>query len=442
MQVPGACPARAIGTDLAVARVTWGGDVAPRKKAARTRVKATGEASGEGPGPRVQAAPSDAERERLLAELRELNERLVLTSVREQELAERAEARTAEWNALLNSLTEGAIAVDTTGRLVLANPVAREMLELPRLRELTRAQDWERLDFRYADGRPMAHEDGPLARAIRGERFVGDEVLLVRRDGSVCRFAFNGSAVRDEAGTVTLAVLTFRDVTELRQLERTKEEYVAIISHDLRAPLTVILGRAQLLCRLPARPGLEPVIENASAILATARRMNAMIQDLLETSRLEAGRAVMHIQPLDLIALIHTTVQALVSPQDQSRIHIVSIGILPTVVGDRERIERVIMNLVSNALKFSPPDSPVEIRVSSRDREVVVSVTDHGVGVPPEDVPHLFEKYFRTAAGKERGGLGLGLYLSRLIVEAHGERIWATSEVGKGSTFSFSLPVK
>lgn len=390
------------------------------------------------PGP----VPPDAERAQLIEDLRQVNERLVLASVHEQELAEAAERQAAEWNAVLNSLTEGVVVVNAAGRLVLANPAAREMLELRRIGPLTRAQDWAPLEFRTVDGKPLRFDDRPLARALRGERFSDVEVAFVCHDGSTRRLVFNGSAVRDETGSVSLGILTLRDVTELRKLERAKEEYVSLISHDLRAPLTVIEARAQLLLRLASEPDRAAIRRDAEAILKSARRMDAMIQDLVDTSRLEAGKAELHRKPIDLLDLIREAIEALTATWGSPPIQVEAPASLPVVRADPGRIERVIVNLLSNALKFSPPGSPIEVRVAPRDREVVVSVTDHGIGIPPEAIPHLFEKYFRTQAGKERGGLGLGLYLSRLIIDAHGGRIWVTSVLGKGSTFSFSLPVE
>jgi NtrC-family two-component system sensor histidine kinase KinB len=397
---------------------------------------------GEEPGEALPEPPrSDAERARLLEELREINERLLLASLHEHELAEAARRQAIQWNAVLNSLTEGVVVADAAGNVVLANPVARRMLELPLRGRLTRARHWARLDFRALDGTHLRVEDQPLSRALRGERFEDVEVILGCRDGSTRRLAFNGSSVRGARGAVGLAVLTFRDVTELRKLEQTKEEYVSLISHDLRTPLTAILGRAQLLAHGLPRADLAAVARDARAILASARRMEMMIEDLVETTRLEAGSAALHRVPVDPRALIRDAIEALPTAGDQQRIQVEAPADLPVVRADRERIIRVVANLLSNALKFSPPESPVEVRVSTRDREVVIAVTDHGIGIPPQAIPHLFEKYFQTEAGKKRGGLGLGLYLSRLIVSAHGGRIWVRSEVGVGSTFSFSLPM-
>ncbi len=375
------------------------------------------------------------------SELREANEQLVVAGVRMQELAEEARRREAEWNALLSSLHEGVIVADPAEHLVLANRFARENFALPPTGAPITGQDWAALDLRDLDGRPLVPEMRPLARALRGEQFDDFEVLLVCRDGRPCRCAFEGTSIRDETGKIQLAMVIFRDVTELRLLERAKEEYVSLISHDLRGALTIILGQAQVLCRFPFHADREQVLPMAEAIVKNGQRMNAMIQDLLDTARLEAGQTILHPERLDLRAVARDAIESLAPTEDEARVRVAMAESLPPVRADRRATERVIANLVSNALKFSPEGSPVEVDVRGRDGEVVVSVTDLGAGIPPEALPHLFEKYFRTTAGKEHGGLGLGLYLSRLIVDASGGRIWATSQVGQGSTFRFSLPV-
>lgn len=398
--------------------------------------------SGAERGPTDQSGiESVPERSRRLAEeLRALNQRLVIAGVRQQELAEQAEIQAAQWNALLDSIADGVLVVDEHGHLVVANPAAREVLEFPEVGPLTEWRDWATVAFQYLDGRPLAYEDRPLTRALRGERFSSYEVVLVRRDGSRRRIVFSASQVRDVDGRVVLAMIVFRDVTELRQLEQVKEEYISLISHDLRLPLTIILGRAELLRRLPANASRDDIAVNVNAILANARRMNAMITDLLETTRLEAGRVVFLKEPLNLGDVVRWVVDSALSAEDRQRVHIEILSPAPPVVADRERIERVITNLLSNALKFSAAGTPVEGLVAQRDHDVVVSVTDHGPGIAPEHLAHLFGKYYQVGVAKEHGGMGLGLYLSRLIVEASGGHIWVTSTPGQGSTFSFSLP--
>jgi signal transduction histidine kinase len=173
--------------------------------------------------------------------------------------------------------------------------------------------------------------------------------------------------------------------------------------------------------------------------------MNAMIHELLESSRLESGTMAIQPRPIELVPLL----QGIVDRVGFERLRMHASSTLPaerpvTVAADPERIERVLMNLITNALKYSPASRPVTIGVElGRDNDAIVSVADEGAGIPPEELARLFQRFTRGRAGPKAdvSGLGLGLYIARLMVEAHGGRIGADSEVGKGSTFSFSLPL-
>ncbi|HZW33729.1 MAG TPA: HAMP domain-containing sensor histidine kinase, partial [Isosphaeraceae bacterium] len=299
---------------------------------------------------------------------------------------------------------------------------------------------WEPLDLRDPAGHPLAPDRRPLERALQGERFTEDEVILVRPGLPSRRLSCSGTAVRDAAGRIDLAIVTLRDVTALRQLERVKEEYVSLISHDLSNPLTIILGRAEILRRAAGRLGLEELAEHARAIVTSARHMNNLVRDLLEMSRLEAGKAEPRRVSFDLVTVARQVIAATVPPEEQGRIRIETIGPVPPVVADRGQIGRVIANLLANALRYSPAGTPVHVEVSARPTEVVLSIVDHGPGIAPDELPHLFEKYYRARLGRHEGGTGLGLYLSRLLIEASGGRIWISSTIGTGTMVSFALP--
>jgi len=387
-------------------------------------------------------APSDTLYQAILTELRQVTERLVIAGIHEQELAEQAESLTADFTTLLNNLAEGIVITNPSGQIVLANPFGRQLLGLPDRPVLSVPVDWLTIEMRNLGGHPLRLDERPLSRALRGEVFAEYEVQVILPDGNCRNVIFTGNPLRSASGEIIRAILIFRDVTELRQLERQREEYLSLITHDLRTPLTTILGRAELLTRQAARTPLIGIAESAMAILRNAQRMEAMLRDLVETTRLEAGRAVLNNEPLDLFEVARSVVGELIPPTEQPRILVEETGPVPPVLADRKRIERVVMNLVTNALKFSAPDLPIEICVSDGDHDVTVSVTDYGIGIAPEEQEHLFDRYFQARAGNKREGLGLGLYLSHLIVEAHGGQIWATSTLGVGSTFSFSLPIQ
>jgi signal transduction histidine kinase len=205
----------------------------------------------------------------------------------------------------------------------------------------------------------------------------------------------------------------------------------------------VILGQAQLLRQALQRAGIDGREKSsAEAIGTSAQRMNAMIQDLVDRARLESGQLRLNLRPVDLASYLRELKERLAGIMETERIHLEAPADLPPVLADPDRLERILMNLLTNAFKYSNPGTPITVRLARRDREVVTTVVDRGPGILPEELPLLFQRYRRTqAAVKRREGLGLGLYITKGLVEAHGGRIWAESEVGQGSRFSFTLPV-
>ena len=240
-----------------------------------------------------------------------------------------------------------------------------------------------------------------------------------------------------------LAAAFNRSAGEIQLRESQREDDVHMISHDLRVPLTVIQGQAQLLQRMleQAGAGTRPR-RSISAILTGAKRMNAMIEDLVDTARLESGQLRLSLVPIDLRSFLSELTERLSGVIESERIRAELPADLPQVLADPDRLERILTNLLTNALKYSEPGTPVTVAMAARDGQVIITVADRGPGIPPDELPHLFQRFARTREARERReGLGLGLYISRMLVEAHGGRIWAKSEPGKGSSFAFTLPV-
>ena len=262
--------------------------------------------------------------------------------------------------------------------------------------------------------------------------------------------------VKAEDGTVQELVFSLLDVTEtvrarqrieqlvdgLRRANEEREDFIRTISHDLRNPLTAIAGHAQLLRYLLSQKEMQREADSAQAIITSTKRMNSMIQDLVESTRLEAGKLEMRKEPTDLLQLLVSLVERAGTPEERARIKLQFSEWVPPVLADPERLERVVVNLITNALKYSPPDLPVTVRLERQNGEVVITVADRGKGIPVEEQPYLFERFYRARTGRRVEGLGLGLYIARLIVEAHQGRIWVKSEEGKGSTFYVALPVE
>jgi signal transduction histidine kinase len=230
-------------------------------------------------------------------------------------------------------------------------------------------------------------------------------------------------------------ILQLVDVSLLKAAMQAREEILAVVSHDLKSPVSAILLRVEALLRKQADP---LVGRTAMAIRQSASTMDHLIHDLLDITSLDAGRLHLDLAPTDLAQVIAGVVEVL-SPLASRNSTRVATEILPLreVTCDKDRVARVLANLVGNSIKFTK-EGTITIRAEPRDDGVLVSVADTGCGIAPEVLPHVFEHYFTTARGRK--GTGLGLYIARGIVEAHGGRIWATSEPGKGSTFSFTLP--
>jgi len=240
---------------------------------------------------------------------------------------------------------------------------------------------------------------------------------------------------------VPVPFVTITDITALEELQRRREDLVHTISHDLRSPLTSIYGQGQLLQRMLAKmPNADDSLRSANAVVTSAKRMNAMIQDLVDSARLESSQLRMVRQPTDLGIFLADVLDRSRGVLEVERIVQEIPSELPALDIDQNRLERILTNLLSNALKYSSRDSEVVVRAERSGCEVAISVIDRGAGIAAEDLPRLFERFYRTSIVHKAEGLGLGLYITRMLVEAHGGRIWVESEVGKGSTFTFTMP--
>jgi two-component system, NtrC family, sensor histidine kinase KinB len=280
-----------------------------------------------------------------------------------------------------------------------------------------------------------------VREVMEGTDVVKVENQYRRRDGSIVVGNLTARSVRDPEGHFLYLEGFIEDVTQRREAERLREEYLNLISHDLRAPLVVVTGHSDLLRRRLAAAQMPEETRSAEAIFKSARRMSSMIEDLVESARMEAGQMVLHRRMVDLQELVMEVVEKSISLEDRPRLRLESVRPVPPLPLDPERVERALVNLITNALKYSPPEAPVVVRVDRSDDEVITTVVDQGPGISPEKLSHLFERFYRVSTGVKVEGLGLGLYISRLIVEAHGGRIWVESQEGRGSSFSFALPI-
>ncbi|MEA1964012.1 MAG: ATP-binding protein [Candidatus Aerophobetes bacterium] len=229
----------------------------------------------------------------------------------------------------------------------------------------------------------------------------------------------------------------------LRKLDRMKSEFLSTAAHELRTPLTSVLGFSEIL--LKRKLGKERQNRFLKIINEEATGLANLISELLDVSRIESKRGFeIKKAPFELRKVILKNVDLFKSRTDKHNFQVNIPSNLPSIEADKHKIDQVIENLVSNAVKFSPQGGKITVSVEEVDEKVKVSIADNGIGIPEKDVPHIFKRFYRVdnAFTQRTGGTGLGLSIAKYIVESHGGKIWAESEVGKGSTFSFTLPIK
>jgi signal transduction histidine kinase len=344
--------------------------------------------------------------------------------------------------AVLDTVPAGIVFVEAETDRVLVNAWAARLLGSPVIPDAGRAQFLGRLLDHQ--GRALRLEAFPSSRALRGETVEAVDLLFVRPDGSHMPIRENVGPLHDARGRVTAAVAVFTDVTAQKQLERERGEWTSVITHDLRQPVTVILGYAAVLQgHLERSEAHGDERRAAEHILTSAQNLNRMISDLLDVSRIESRRLTIKRQRTDLSTLVREVLDRTQLVTAGHPVQLVVRESIPPLALDPERIEQVLGNLLSNAAKYSDPDSPIRLAIERRGAVVEVAVSNSGPGIAPDELPRLFERFYRTqeALEERRPGIGLGLYIAKGLVEAHGGRIWVESVPGQITTFGFTLPV-
>jgi PAS domain S-box-containing protein len=359
-----------------------------------------------------------------------------------ENLANMMAERSARLDSILGSMTDGLWVYDGDGTVVDVNQAALNMFGLASRAEAIEHGSFEKLHFRDAEGRAVTRAEMPYARALAGQT-VPDYLAVAKHLITGKDLDLSIAAAPIESRGIVGAVLVIRDITALQELDRKKDEFLSVASHELRTPLTTIKGYTQLLAQTVN--DLEPA-ERATyinAVLGEIERMMGLISELLDVSRIETNRLQIHPQTIQWLPFIEGRISAFRVQHPARFIHFDVNAPETTVVADPDRMRQVVDNLLSNALKYSPEGSDIDVRVVSEDGHVATSVTDHGIGIPRDEIPQLFERFHRARNVSSRyyGGLGLGLYIARAIVEAHDGEITVESEEGVGSTFTMRLPI-
>ncbi|UQA58770.1 PAS domain-containing sensor histidine kinase [Polyangium aurulentum] len=363
--------------------------------------------------------------------------------MRENEtLTEIARRRAAELGGILDNMTDAVFACDEHGRITLANEAARRLARLGPTEPMpaTIEEVVTLLAPEDRGGHKIDKEHAPLARALAGETVSAEEeVSIPARAGRLTYLRTTATPLRDARGIINGALSVSRDVTESAELDRMKDQFIRLAAHELRTPVAVLRGCTQALLRTAEElpPPRRRILEG---ILRGVDRIERIVKALHYVSEIELGRIGLVPEPVDVSALVGRVVADMRNASDTHSVHLSYTD--PGVVrGDRERLRQVVTTLIDNAIRYSPRGGDIDVEVRRSDRDVQVSVRDHGVGIPMSQRPQIFQRLYRARVGTNDGGMGLGLFVAKAIIEHHGGRIWFESKEGEGSTFSFALPL-
>ena len=293
-----------------------------------------------------------------------------------------------------------------------------------------------------ADGREISLREFSMAELLSaGETVRAEEIVLRVPDGRSVTVLLNATPILSDEGTVESMVVTLQDMADVEELERLRAEFLAMVSHELRAPLTSIKGSAATV--LGAESDLDPALVRQffRIVEEQADHMNDLVSDLLDVARIETGTLPVNPEPAELAPLVDRSRNAFISAGGRNPLTVDIAPDLPLVMADKQRIVQVLGNLLSNAARNAPSSSVIAVSAVRADLHVALSVADEGRGIPAESLPLLFRKFSRAQAEEQAGDTGLGLAICKGIVEAHGGRIWAESDgPGLGARFTFTLP--
>jgi PAS domain S-box-containing protein len=372
----------------------------------------------------------------------------------------RAEDARLKLGAIVESAPDAIIGTDLEDRVTSWNLGAENLYGFPAEEALGRV-------FAFHLPPDRARERAELvARVAEGEALRNFETVRARKDGTLVDISLTISPIQDASGTLVGFATIAQDITErkrteeererllheledqnerLRELDRLKDEFVALVSHELRTPLTSIRGYLELVLEGEAGDLTDDQRQFLGVVERNAHRLLALVGDLLFLAQIEAGRLSLEVGAVDLSAIAAESVETARPIAEEKGITLtLATGPLALVAGDRARLAQLLDNLISNGVKFTPAGGRVDVRVRGQRGQALVEVRDTGMGIPSEEQVHLFERFFRTAQATEQAipGTGLGLAISKAIVHGHGGQITVASAEGSGTTFRVSIPIR
>jgi two-component system phosphate regulon sensor histidine kinase PhoR len=354
---------------------------------------------------------------------------------RQQELGRQIAGRESGTQTILRAMQDGLLVVDKSLRVTLVNQAFRKLFGLPEislgapLRDVVRdaTVDW------------LIEETLRTGKVMQSELIRADSKTNSERDVEI-----SAVPIKDDADLTTGAVVLFHDITQLKQTDKVRRDFVANVSHELRTPLSILRGYIETLLDNPQASDKE-----LSRILRVmerhSKRLGLLVDDLLTLAHLESRSAGLQFSAVQLAELFQSVIRDWEKKLAEKQLKVV-VDLSPdarTIRADETRLHEVLYNLLDNALKYSRENGEIRLRAVQRGPEIVLSVTDNGIGISKDDLPRIFERFYRAdkARSRELGGTGLGLAIVKHIAQLHGGRVEAESELGKGTTIRVILPV-
>lgn len=355
-----------------------------------------------------------------------------------------ANSRRERWEAVFQYTDEGIVIFDRQGQIVGFNPAAAKLTRYSSA-EATGQPFTKIVHSVSLEGMDLS-KNSPIKKVLQDSQTITkSEQLLETKDGELVWTEISYSPIFDAAGQPTSGIAIIRSTQRDREIEDIKSDFISIVSHELRTPLSAIKGFLSMILQKDFGELNEKQFHYLNRVYQSNQRMIELVEDLLDVSYIESGKINLVVSPIPLESVISEVVAELASKgfERQIMLRVNRRQRLPLVLADETRLRQILVNLVDNAIKYSLPKSEVLIDFRVHKDELITSITDQGVGIPGGQLDRIFHKFGRiyNPMSVQAGGTGLGLYIVKNLVESHGGRIWVSSREGRGSKFSFALPI-
>ncbi len=344
---------------------------------------------------------------------------------------------------LFNSIGDGAVTTDEFGKITRINPTAQQILGYSEEEAIGK---WFPDVFSAYDDEEQSIPliERPVTRAFVSGRIISEKIRYKRKDGELIPVSMTISPIMVKEQPVG-CIEIFRDITKEYEIEKMKSDFISLASHQLRTPLSAVMTYSHMLLDGFMGPITKPQSRSLKTIVSATNRMNETISTLLNITRIESGSIAVARKPITITRIIDEVVTEhhIAASEKSINFKIESPDTSIKIISDGVVLKEVIGNLVSNAIKYTPPSGKVTVNISPKGSQVIISVRDTGMGIPEESQASVFSKFFRAdnVVRQETSGTGLGLYLAKGLVKELGGDLWFTSKEGEGSIFYVSLPL-